>query len=173
MNFDHVRPLIVPAEYVRAGVPAAYASLAAPDLALAWVELTPRATMHYVTPSQAAEWDGTHPAWRENALDAMRRADHDRFWTHEKRTDTGALAWIGMMQEDGLGSSRLLLAAELARTFPEGYLVAFPDRSCGMAISRTHADLEQVRAMVAKMHEGATIPMIPDVREPAALRVVP
>lgn len=172
MNFDRIRPLIVPAEYVSAGVPAAYVALASPDLALTWVELAVRATMTYVTPARAAEWERTDAGWRVKGLDAMRRADDGTLWTHEKRGERGELAWIGMMHEDGLGSSRLLLEAELQRTFPEGYLVALPDRSCGMAISRTKANLDEVSAMVKQMHEGATIPMIPDLLEPSALTLV-
>lgn len=170
MTFDRIRPLIVPAEYVDVGVPAAFDALSSPDLALTWVELSDRATMLYVTPLRAGEWDRSHAGWRAEALEEMRRADRGQVWTHEKRTGSGALAWVGMMHEDGLGSSRLLLEPELQRTFPDGYLVALPDRSCGMAISRTNADLDEVRAMVSRMHEGATTPMIPDLREPSAIR---
>jgi hypothetical protein len=169
MPFDRIRPLIVPAEYVTVGVPAAFDALSSPDLALTWVELSDRAAMLYVTPARAREWDRTHVGWHAAALEAMRRADRGQVWTHEKRTGSGALEWVAMMHEDGLGSSRLLLEPELERAFPGGYLVALPDRSCGMAVSRTDANLDEVRAMVAGMHAEATIPMIADLREPSAL----
>src|SRR6266699_1550302 len=75
------------------------------------------------------------------------------------------------MNDDGLGSSRLLLTDELARQFPEGYLVALPDRSCGLAISKRLGwnEHREVEAMVADMHKGATTPMCSDVREPREL----
>jgi hypothetical protein len=169
MTFDQIRPLIVPAEYITIGVPAAFHALSSSDLVLTWVELHAKETMLYVTPARATEWDRRHDGWRAASLGAMRRADQGRVWTHEKRTENGSLAWVAMMHEDGLGSSRLLLARELERTFPSGYLVALPDRSCGMAICRTNADLDEVRRMVAAMHASATTPMIPDLREPSAL----
>jgi hypothetical protein len=169
MPFEHVRPLIVPAEYVEVGVPAVFDPLPAPDLVLTWVELPHAHTMVYVTPARAAEWNSAHPRWRQLAVEAMRRADRGRVWTHEKRADDGTLEWVAMMHDDGLGSSRLLLEPELRRAFPDGYLVALPDRSCGMAISRHAARLADVRAMVAGMQAKATTPMIPDLREPAQL----
>lgn len=168
-NFQHVRPLIVPAEYAEVGVPASFDQLPAPDLLLSWVELPDAETMLYVTPARAAEWDGAEPAWRRIALGAMRAADDGRVWTHEKRDESGALVWVAMMHDDGLGSSRLLLSEELHRAFPDGYLIALPDRSCGMAIARATPALEDVRGLVADMYQGATTPMIPDLREPSEI----
>src|SRR5215207_11578677 len=109
MTFDHVRPLLAPTEYVALGAPAIFDTLPAPDLVLTWVELPDPETMLYVTPGRAAEWDRVRPGWRAVALDAMRRADRGHVWTHEKRGENGALLWVAMMHEDGLGSSRLLL----------------------------------------------------------------
>ena len=172
MRFEALRPLIVPSAYFAGGdFPAPHRRLAAPDLALTWVELTPGQTMLYVTPQRAATWDAAGADWRGAALTAMRSADAGRLYTHEKRTAGGALAYVAMMHEDGLGSSRLLLREELGTVFPEGYWVALPDRSCGLAVSRalTGSELEAVRAMIAAMHAGATTPMLPDLREPDGL----
>ena len=167
MSFEHVRPLIVPAEYRVLGMPAAFDVLSAPDLLLSWVELFEPQAMVYVTPSRAAEWDRLRPGWRRDAIRALGHASGDRVWTHEKRADDGTLMWVAMMHGDGLGSSRLLLTDEIRRAFPAGYLVAFPDRSCGMAIARDQPGLDAVRAMVASMHARATTPMVPTLREPA------
>ncbi|HEX6535037.1 MAG TPA: hypothetical protein VF041_10585 [Gemmatimonadaceae bacterium] len=169
MTLEHVRPLIVPASYATVGVPAAMVPLRAPDLALTWVELAESETMTYVTPARAAEYDRVRPDWRRVALDEMRRADDGLVWTHEKRVADGSLLWVAMMHDDGLGSSRLLLAEELRLAFPSGYLVAIPDRSCGVAIARDAPEIARLREMVADMHAGATTPMIPDLREPAEL----
>jgi hypothetical protein len=169
VNLEAVRPLIVPAEYVTAGVPAVFDTLLSPNLVLTWVELPSDGAMVYVTPSRAAKWDRIRPGWRTAALDVMRRTDAGRPWTHEKRRTDGALEWVAMMHDDGLGSSRLLFEPELQRTFPAGYLVALPDRSCGMAIAQD-ADLAEVRRMIARMHADATTPMIADVLEARELR---
>lgn len=160
----------MPREYAVVGVPAVFHALAAPDLLLTWVELSEPEMMLYVTPARAAEWDSTQPGWRAIALAAMQRADAGRVFTHEKRAEDGSLVWVAMMHDDGLGSIRLLLTEELARVFPTGYLVALPDRSCGLAVARDARELDEVRTMVAAMQSGATIPMIPDLRDPAELR---
>jgi hypothetical protein len=170
MTFERIRPLIVPVAYAAVGVPAVYDPVAASDLVLTWVELDDHQTMLYVTPIRAVEWDRSHPGWRSAAIEEMRSSDAGQVWTHEKRAKDGSLLWVGMMHEDGLGSSRLLLEPELRETFPAGYLVALPDRSCGIAISRTVPDLASLRAMVVDMHADATVPMLPDIREPSALR---
>ena len=162
----------MPSEYfAHHDFPACYESLAAPDLALTWVELTKSQTMVYVTHERAIKWDRAGVAWRTAAVSGMRDADRGAFYTHEKRTASGGLAWVAMMHEDGLGSSRLLCRAELANVFPEGYWVALPDRSCGIAISRSlrGGELDEVRAMVSDMHRNATVPMLPDLRDPDML----
>lgn len=169
MTFAHVRPLIVPASYHTAGVPATLTALNASDLMLTWVELAESETMRYVTPAQAAEYDGVDPYWRGEGLEAMRRADDGMVWTHEQPAADGSLLWVAMMHSDGLGSSRLLLADELEDAFPSGYLIAIPDRSCALAIARDAMEMAKLREMVAEMHAGATTPMIPDLREPAEL----
>lgn len=57
--------------------------------------------------------------------------------------------------------------------FPEGYLLALPDRSCGMVISKSMKlpELGEVKAMVARMYESATTPMSRRLYEPEELAV--
>jgi hypothetical protein len=54
-----------------------------------------------------------------------------------------------MMQADGLGSSRILMAEELGRLFLTGYSVAIPERSVGMAADATPQQLTSFRVMAA------------------------
>jgi len=172
MPLESLRPLIVPSAYFASGeFLAPHIRLAAPDLALTCVLLDNDQTMLYVQPPLAESWEEAGIDWREAALAEMRRADEGLLWTHEKRDETNRLIWIGFMNADGLGSSRLLLKDELERQFPEGYYVALPDRSCGIAISRNTAwdGLGELRTMVADMYRDATIPMCPDIRDPEVL----
>jgi len=124
-----------------------------------------------VQPEIAEEWRIAGSDWLVTAVERMRQADKGLVWTYERRDDAGQLLWIVFMNSDGLGSSRLLLTEELQHQFPEGYYVALPDRSCGMAIStRTAWDgLSELREMVTDMHRNATTPMCPDIRDPEAL----
>ncbi len=168
----NVRPLIVPSSYFTTGAfPAPHVPLTAPDLALTCVMLSGPASVLYVEPQMAESWRRKGIDWVAGSLTELRRADERLRWTHESRDEDGQLNWIAFMNDDGLGSSRLLLTDELARQFPEGYLVALPDRSCGLAISKRLGwnEHREVEAMVADMHKGATTPMCSDVREPREL----
>ncbi len=71
------------------------------------------------------------------------------------------------MHPDGWGPSRLLLRDSLAKAFPEGYRVAIPEMSCGVAISkRLDADEERVvNDLVAKCFQEGTRPLAPDIFE--------
>jgi len=167
-----LRPLIVPSEYFASGqFPAPHVPLTAPDLALTCVLLSDPGAMLYVTPDAVDALGQSGIEWRPAALAAMRRSDEGLLWTQDRRDEDGRLLWLEFMNVDGLGSSRLLLRDDLERQFPEGYFVAFPDRSCGLAISKSvDSDvLEELRAMVADMYRHATTPMCADLREPEAL----
>ena len=172
MSTEMLRPLIVPNEYFASGqFPAPHVPLAAPDLALTCVLLSDPGAMVYVTPDAADALGRSGIEWRAAALAAMRRSDEGLLWTQDRHDEDGRLLWLEFMNVDGLGSSRLLLRDDLERQFPEGYLVALPDRSCGLAISKSVDEevLEELRAMVTEMHRAATTPMCPDLREPGAL----
>jgi hypothetical protein len=163
-------PLIVPSKYFERPFPAAHEALPNEKLALTWVLLQPT-TMLYLTPDEAARFDAEGFAWKARAIENLERIA--AVATQEKRDATGQLAWVTMMQQDGLGSSRLLLATQWSGLFPEGYWVALPDRSCGMAISKALAptELDEVKRMISSMFQGATTPMSGELHEPAELAI--
>ena len=71
------------------------------------------------------------------------------------------LLWLCFMNSDGIGSSRVLLSTELTKAFPNGYYLAFPDRSCGLVIAKDISDteLKEINDMVKGMYKGATTSM--------------
>lgn len=75
------------------------------------------------------------------------------------------LIYLSFLNEDGIGSSRILLNVELGKQFPKGYYLALPDRSCGLAISKdiTDVELKEVQLLVAEMFENATTPMTREI----------
>lgn len=168
-----LRPLVVPATYGALGnFPAPLIPLAASELALTWVALTPPEWMLYVKPAAAVNWQQRGIDLYVRALANLREADAGRTWTHEKRDEVGRLIWVGMMHDDGLGSSRLLCFEELSAAFPHGYLVALPDRSCGLAVSAgaNNAERREFDDMVEHCFAGATTPMSDQIMAPEALR---
>ncbi|QSQ26072.1 hypothetical protein JY651_14585 [Pyxidicoccus parkwayensis] len=168
-DLQRVFPLIVPHEYVKSGMPIAHHPLPEKDLALTWVLLQPT-TMRYLTPDEAARFDKEGFPWREKAIENLADAP-EGMATHEKKSPDGRLLWMAMMHGDGLGSSRALLAPDWSHTLPEGYWLALPDRSCGMAISKSMkpSELAEVKTMVAAMYERATTPMSGRLYEPEEL----
>jgi hypothetical protein len=108
MSLEFLRPLIVPNSYFEHGdFPAPHVPLKAPDLALTCVLLKEPASMLYVQPQTAIEWQQEGIWWQVAAINAMRKADGGLVWTKERRDGDGSLMWIGLMHDDGLGSSRL------------------------------------------------------------------
>ena len=137
-HLENLYPLIVPVEYIQSGVwNLPHLSLKAADLILTWVVLHEGQTMVYVTADQVEWWKKSGVNWSAVAIENMRRGTGDNPATHEKRDEKGRLQWVAMMQSDGLGSSRVLMTDELQKLFAEGYSVAIPERSVGMALSST------------------------------------
>jgi hypothetical protein len=54
-----------------------------------------------------------------------------------------------------------LLSKELEKLFPEGYFVAMPDRSCGVAISKdaTQSELSEIKLLLKNIYTEATTPI--------------
>ncbi|MGO8971755.1 MAG: hypothetical protein ACLQDQ_19530 [Myxococcaceae bacterium] len=163
-------PLIVPSEYFKRAFPAPHDPLPNEQLALTWVLLQPT-TMLYLTADEAERFDAQGFAWKARSVENLEKAGGVA--TQDRRSATGQLAWVGMMHRDGWGSSRVSLASRCSVLFPEGYWIALPDRSYGMAISKTLAagELEEVKEMVSKMFQGATTPMSGRLHEPAEFAI--
>jgi len=66
----------------------------------------------------------------------LHAASLERLYTHRLTRPNGELFAVAMLHTDGWGPSRLLLTGALKKVFPEGYRVAIPEMSCGLAISR-------------------------------------
>jgi hypothetical protein len=160
---ENLYPLIVPAEYIQSGVwKLPHVPLKATDLILTWVVLHKGQTMVYVTADQVEQWEMSGVNWAAVAVDNMRKGTGDNPATHEKRDEKGNLQWVAMMQPDGLGSSRVLMSDELERLFPDGYVVAIPERSVGMALSESAAPEHRASFMdvVRNCQRDGTTPML-------------
>ena len=162
-SLGNLYPLIVPAEYLQTGIcKLPHVPLRASDLILTWVVLHAGQTMVYVTEAQVEQWKETGVNLAVVAIENMRRGTGDNPATHEKRDEGGKLQWVAMMQEDGLGSSRVLLTDNLQALFPEGYSLAIPERSVGMALSNDAASEHKDAFMLAvqNCHRDGTTPML-------------
>lgn len=158
-------PVIVPQSYADLGMPAVLETLPGEGLAVTFA-LLDATTMTYLTKDEARRFDEEGLKWQQAAIMNLANAPGGAA-THSKNAPDGRLQWVAMMHKDGLGSSRTLLTRGWRYTFPEGYWVALPDRSCGMVISKSlsPAELAEVKTSIEKMYEGATTPMSPRLYE--------
>ena len=165
MELDYLFPLIVPSSYVSETTwDLPHHPLPNKNFILTWVSFQADEAMVYLTREEYQALEATHPGWQQVALDNLRHstAENESFYTHIKVSDDERrLIFLAFMHQDGIGSSRLLLAPEWDQAFPEGYYLALPDRSCGLLVPHgvTAAELSDVQALVSNMHTGATVPM--------------
>lgn len=168
-----LRPVFVPASFFETGTwPGPYLQYELPGLALTWVVLQPEQTMRYVDASMVAYWESEGIAWRERALTNLLQSASDGLFTHEFRRDDGTLYAVGLMQDDGIGPSRLLAEAELEALFPGGYLVALPEMSCALALSAAVSERERrvIEELERRCFNSGTRPLVPGIHSTSLLR---
>lgn len=162
---DNLFPIIVPSNYyVRGTWDLPHYKLPNQSFILTWVNFGSAATMNYLTQEQYQELTRSNDGWHQRAFNNLRRSigENENFFTHYKMSASGQqLLWLCFMNSDGIGSSRLLLADELAKGFPNGYYLAIPDRSCGMVIAKDISvrELKEIEHLVKGMYKGATTAM--------------
>ena len=162
-------PVIIPRAYLAYdNWPGPYRLLKHPELALTWVTLELNQWMNYLTKEKADAWAHDGFDYESVALENLARFTGSAIGTHHKLDTSGNLVFTAMMHEDGLGSSRVLLHADLSQAFPQGYWVAIPERSCALVIpKRVSAEgFEEVKGLARKCWEEGTTPMLPDLLEP-------
>jgi hypothetical protein len=174
MKLDQLFPLIVPSEYY--SLPNTWDlphySFPNQNFGLTWVFFEAEGAMTYLTRSEYEELERSQSNWQQQAFENLRNSidEQEGFHTHYKMSDDGQrLIFIAFMNSDGIGSSRTLLSVELAAAFPQGYAIAFPDRSCGLIIANNITDDELIETLqlIETMYDGATTAMAQQLLAPA------
>jgi hypothetical protein len=176
LDIEDLLPVFVPISFFEYGNwPGPYEALQVPGLGLTWAVLQPEQTMRYVSHRVEAHWVGKRIPWRDIAVHNIQRHSIEGVWTHEFRGEDGALFAVAMMHPDGLGPSRLLLRESLERLFPEGYVVALPEMSCGLVLSTRAADAERskILGIVTDCFENGTRPLVPGLHEASKIELRP
>lgn len=162
----YLYPLIVPKSYYVKGVwDLPHHAFPAEDFILTWVfSKKASGSMGYLTREQYDALEKDEPGWQQTAFENLRgkTGESSKFYTHCKLSeDATRVLFLAFMNEDGVGSSRVLCSHELTRAFPQGYSIAFPDRSCGFVIPNGlhEEELAGVRKMLDKTLRGASVPM--------------
>lgn len=165
MELAHLYPLIVPSSYVRGTAwDLPHYPLPNKNFIVTWVSFDAGEAMTYLTRAEYETLEATQPGWQRVALDNLRHSltEEENLFTHAKvSADASRVVFFACMHQDGIGSSRLLLASDWSQAFPQGYYLALPDRSCGLLVPHrvTAAELADVQRLVKSMYHGATTPM--------------
>jgi hypothetical protein len=173
LPIEEVFPVLVPASFFSLGDwPGPFELLQIPELGLTWAVFEREQTMRYVDRDIQSYWESRGIKWRASAMENLRRTSDDRLWTHEFRSNSGKLFAVAMMHEDGIGPSRLLLHQSLEALFTEGYVVAVPERSCGLVLSTraTEAEQAKIHGVAATCYQNGTAPLLEGFHPAAGLK---
>jgi hypothetical protein len=166
-------PLFVPTTFLATGVwPGPFENVGVPGLGLTWAVLQPQQTMRYVDHEAERYWDSCQIPWRTSAIENVQRRSVREVWTHEFRRENGSPFAVAMMHADGVGPSRLLLYESLESLFPEGYLVALPEMSCGLVLSAvaTRKERHKIEDLVRNCFRDGTRPLVEGLHEARVLK---
>ena len=119
LPLNQLVPLIVPTSFFETGKwVGPYSLLRAQGLGLTWGILMPQQTMRYVDKNAETLWNGQSLDWKRKALENLAAMSPKGVATSQFNRQDGSVYAYVMMQEDGLGPSRLLLKGWFARVFP-------------------------------------------------------
>jgi hypothetical protein len=164
VDLTQLIPLLVPSSFFDSqGWPGPYSLLRAGGLGLTWAVMMPRQTMRYVDHELADYWESQNLDWRHVAGENLARMTGDPVATGQLLRDDGSVYALVMMHEDGCGPSRLLFDKYLFQMFPEGYRVAIPEMSVGLAISVNLSETQEkkIESIVSTCFERGTRPVSP------------
>lgn len=169
-----VFPLFVPANFLTDGNwPGPNRLLALPGLGLTWAVERPNQTMVYVNFATAQYWEEKGIDWQKQAMENLAKRTGEALCTaHFPREDRPDESFaLVFMHSDGYGPSRLLFSERIKEMFPQGYLVALPEMSCGIALAQdaTTTEREKIVRVVQECFQNGTRPLVPDIHDPALL----
>jgi hypothetical protein len=174
MDIRKLFPLFAPASFFETGGwPGPFVLPAAKGVGITWGLDLGEGGRRYVDRTMGAHWQELGVDWKAAALTNLVHASSERLYTHGLTRTNGELFAVAMLHTDGWGPSRLLLTEELERLFPEGYRVAVPEMSCGLALSRKLEMSEEatVYDIVAKCYGEGNRPVARGIFDPAEMTV--
>ena len=171
-DIGRIVPVFVPASLVETGLETGtwtgpFSILPAGGVAIAWAVLVDGG-IRFVLHELQREWEAGDIDWRTRSIQNLRALTSEPLGAGALFRDNGEIWLISLMDPDGLGTSRLLLTAEVARVFPNGYRVALPERNRAFAFSR-ELDAEEaatVENLIQRSYATSEWRLSPKIFEP-------
>jgi hypothetical protein len=154
-------PVFLPASFFATGKWCGpFTLLRAAEIGLTWAVLMPGGSLRYVNREMETHWEKQRLDWKALALANLSRHTENQSGPRMLRRVNGEVFAVAFLFEDGLGPSRLLFRGSLSKTFPKGYRVAIPERSCGFAYSvdLNEEERSQVEGVIKHCYEHGTRP---------------
>jgi hypothetical protein len=171
LSVDALMPVLVPASFfARGNWVGPHEEVGIDGVGLTWAIEQPEQTMRYLDHGLAKYWSDQGIDWRERAFDHLGDRSQSTFATGSFPRDDGSGTPFALvfMHGDGFGPSRLLFDESISEFFPEGYRIAMPEMSCGIAVSATasEAELARIRDIVDHCYRNGTRPLVPGFHPP-------
>src|ERR1700733_10345532 len=165
---NKIVPVFVPSSLIETRTwSGPYSMLRARGVAMAWAVLQD-GSIRFVLHELQRDWEAGKIDWRARSIQNLRALAAEPLGAGALFRDNGETWLISLMDSDGLGSSRLLLAAELASVFPNGYRVALPESNRAFAFAR-ELDAEEaatVANLIQRSYATSERPLSPEIFEP-------
>jgi len=161
-------PVILPPDWVSNEWGGPIRRIGEGPLHMTWAVQGEDRRRHYVSDEQAARWDAEGIDWRAAASkNAFQLSSLGGFGT--KRDSAGCHFLKVMLNDDGLGPSRLFVPNLFTNELSEDYQVAVPELTCAVAFRRSLTSEQEadVAAIISGCYGGGTTP-ISDARLGAA-----
>jgi len=171
-DIGKVAPVFIPSSSVETGGwIGPYSILRARSIVLTWAVVQSGDSIRYVDHEMQREWEAGGIDWQACALRNLRALSPQPLGAAALFREDGETWLISLLHPDGLGPSRLLLADELARLFPNGYRVALPERNRAFAFAcdLDAEDADTVDNLIRKNYARSERPLSPEIFEPEDL----
>jgi hypothetical protein len=169
VDLKKIVPIFVPASFFSLGNwPGPYQRLRCLEIGLTWTVMLPDQAMRYVDLGMADHWDSLGIDWKAVALQNLAEHSGEKPCSHGLCRPSGEPYAVAFMHPDGMGPSRLLFREAIFAIFPDGYQVALPEMSCGLAFSTTLDGEERAKIdnVIRDCHRKGTRPLSPLVYSP-------
>lgn len=163
-DLSRLIPLILPFHRIESGWEGPIVSLADLPFALAWAVRYDGNMYAYVTYEMAQYWEETGIDWPQHALTNMRELAHADKSNRRKVDENGKTLIAVMLNNDGIGPSRLLVPGLFEDEFGDDYTVAIPEETCAVAYRNDLAPehMADVDGLIEHCYERGTNPMCPE-----------
>lgn len=125
-------PQIMPLDAVTSGWVGPIGRLGDLPLGVSWAIADPHNYFRYVNWEMSQHWDGEGINWRDRAMENLTELARRSPYAGSKKGADGRPFLLSLLNDDGMGPSRLLVPGLFQDLFGEDYTVAIPERTCGV-----------------------------------------